>query len=92
MCECVVGVKMGWDFEKVLMNSYVLVITQRWGGSGFLVWDAWEFRLMPFWLSMEDVRLVSFKDRVDVSSCLTQFIMQPLDPCVWQGLSLNLTS
>ena len=77
MCECVVGVKMGWDFEKVLMNRYVLVITQRWGGSGFLVWDAWEFRLMPFWLSMEDVRLVSFKDRVDVSSCLTQ-LTRPL--------------
>jgi len=41
---------------------------------------------------MEDVRLVSFKDRVDVSSCLIQIIVQPLDPCVWQGLSINPTS
>ena len=70
MCECVVGVKMGWDFGKVLMNLYVLVITLRWGGSGFIVWDASEFWLVPLWLSMEDVRLVSFKDRVDVSSFL----------------------
>ena len=62
MCECVVGVKMGWDFGKVLMNLYVLVITLRWGGLGFIVWDASEFWLVPLWLSMEDVRLVSFKD------------------------------
>jgi hypothetical protein len=27
--------------------------------------------LVPLWLSMDDIRLVSFKDRFDVSSCLT---------------------
>jgi hypothetical protein len=48
--------------------------------------------LVPFWLNMEDIRFVLFKDRVNVSSCLTQFIVQPLDPCVWQGLSLSPTS
>jgi hypothetical protein len=36
---------------------------------------------------MEDVRLVSFKDRVNVLSCLTQFMVQPLNPYVWQELS-----
>jgi hypothetical protein len=40
---------------------------------------------------MGDIRLVMCKDRVDVSSCLTHFIVQPLDRCVRQRLSINPT-
>jgi hypothetical protein len=53
--------------------------------------------LVPVWLSMEDVRLVSFKDRVDVSYCLTQFIIQPkkvsaafADDCIFSTFILLL--
>ena len=39
-----------------------------------------------------DIHLVTTKDRVDVSSCLTQLSCKPLDRCVWQRVSINSTS
>ena len=50
--------------------------------------------LVPLWLSKKDGRYPSChsKDRVDVSSGLTQLSYKPLDRCVWQRLSINPTS
>ena len=39
-----------------------------------------------------DIHPVIIKDRVDVSSCLTQLSCKPLDRCMWQRLSINPTS
>ena len=44
------------------------------------------------WARLGDIHLITIKDRVDVSYCLTQLIVQPLDRCVWQRLNINLTS
>ena len=44
------------------------------------------------WARLEDIHLVTIKDRVDVSSCLTQLTCKPLDRCMWQRLSINPTS
>ena len=39
-----------------------------------------------------DIHLIIIKDRVDVSSFQAQLIVQPLDRCVWQRLSISPTS
>ena len=64
---------------KWLMNKLEMVITQKMGESVFLSWDVMVLWLVPFVVKHEDIRLVSIKDWVDDSSCLTHFIVQPLD-------------
>jgi hypothetical protein len=44
----------------------------------FLLWDDLVLRIVPFVVKHEDIHLVSIEDRVDDSSCLTHFIIQPL--------------
>jgi hypothetical protein len=44
------------------------------------------------WARSGDIHLVTIKDRVEVSSCLTQLSCKPLDHCMWQRLSINPTS
>jgi hypothetical protein len=87
-CRCRHGLGC-WErgIEQLSVCDYLKMVLIRVPCMGPLgVW------LMPLWLSMEDIRLASSKDRVDVSSCLTQLIVQVLDPCMRQGLSLNTTS
>ena len=67
------------------------VIT-RWDGWVFLVWNAQMVNsYLCGWDGVGDIRLVTFKDRVDVSSCLAQFSATP-DRCMRRRLSINPTS
>jgi hypothetical protein len=54
-----------------------------------LMWRTRTFVVENGW---GDIYLVMCKDRVDVSSFLTHVIVQPLDRCVRQRLSINPTS
>ena len=56
-----------------------MVITLEMGRIGSLLWDTVVSWLVPFMVKREDISLVSIKDRVDDSSHLTHFIVQPLD-------------
>ena len=56
-----------------------MVITLEIERIGSLLWDAVVLWLLPFVVKREDIRLVLIKDRVDDSSHLTHFIVQPLD-------------
>ena len=56
-----------------------MVITLEIERIGSLLWDAVVLWLLPFVVKREDIRLVLIKDRVDDSSHLTHFIVQPLE-------------
>jgi hypothetical protein len=53
----------------------------------FLLWDVVVLGLVPFVIKNEDIRLVSIKNRVDDSSCLTHF--RTTTRLTWEMLSLN---
>ena len=78
----------GGIFEKLKKRML------RWDGWMAFLCELSYWRLVPLWLSKEVGRYPSChsKDRVDVSSGLTQLSYKPLERCVWQRLSINPTS
>jgi hypothetical protein len=56
----------------------------------FLLWDAVVLGLVPFVVKHEDSCLVSIKDSVDNSFCLTYFRI--ITRLAWERLSLNPSS
>ena len=82
MCECVGRENVEFLETKRKMRWMTLLCELPKG------------ELVPLWLSKKVGRYPSChsKDRVDVSSCLTQLSCKPLDHCMWQRLSIKTTS
>ena len=81
-----------WEGKRWIYGKQMKVVSR---------WDGWHFcvncqkvclYLCGWARRLGDIHLITIKDRVDVSSCLTQLSCKPLDHCVWQRLSINPTS
>ena len=64
-------VKINCGYCERVNEQVIEVITIEMGRMGSLLGDALVLWLIPCGVKYEDIRLVSIKDRVDDSSCLT---------------------